>query len=69
MPKIEQTISDVNVRAHAFRFITPATTASVKVPIACAGCHANEAPAFAAKALQNWSNAYREFIGSRTFTN
>ena len=26
MPKIEQTIADVNVRAHTFRFVTPAET-------------------------------------------
>ena len=26
MPKIEQTIADVNVRSHTFRFITPAAT-------------------------------------------
>ena len=26
MPKIEQTIADVNVRSHTFRFISPAQT-------------------------------------------
>ena len=56
MPKIEQTIADVNVRAHTFKFITPATTATLKVPNACAVCHATEPPDFAAKALKSWSN-------------
>jgi hypothetical protein len=56
MPKIEQTIADINVRAHTFKFITPETTATLKVPNACAGCHAKEPADFAAKALKSWSN-------------
>jgi len=56
MPKIEQTIADVNVRAHTFRFITPATTDALKVPNACAGCHAKEPPDFIANALKAWPN-------------
>ena len=56
MPKIEQTIADVNVRAHTFRFIPPAVTETLKVPNACAGCHAKEPADFAAKALASWSN-------------
>jgi hypothetical protein len=35
MPKIEQTIGDVNVRAHTFKFITPAETDTLGVPNAC----------------------------------
>jgi len=56
MPKIEQTIADVNVRAHTFRFITPATTASLKVPNPCSDCHASEKPEFVTDALKRWSN-------------
>jgi hypothetical protein len=56
MPKIEQTIADVNVRAHTFKFITPAATTTLKVPNACAVCHTKEPPEFAANALRNWSN-------------
>ncbi len=56
MPKIEQTIADVNVRAHTFKFITPATTEMLKVPNPCGTCHANEGPEFAGKALKNWAN-------------
>jgi predicted CXXCH cytochrome family protein len=56
MPKIEQTIADINVRAHTFRFITPSTTESLKVPNACMGCHAKEGAAFISNALKSWSN-------------
>ncbi len=35
MPKIEQTIADVNVRAHTFKFITPAESEAMKIPNAC----------------------------------
>jgi predicted CXXCH cytochrome family protein len=56
MPKIEQTIADINVRAHTFKFITPATTETLKVPNACAGCHTTEGAEFVTKALKSWSN-------------
>jgi len=56
MPKIEQTIADVNVRAHTFKFITPATTASLKVPNACDGCHKDKPAGWAADTLKTWSN-------------
>jgi hypothetical protein len=56
MPKIEQTIADVNVRAHTFKFITPAATRTLKVPNACAGCHADRPPDFAENALKTWTN-------------
>jgi predicted CXXCH cytochrome family protein len=56
MPKIQQTIADINVRAHTFRFITPATTETLKVPNPCGVCHASEGPEFIAKALKSWSN-------------
>jgi predicted CXXCH cytochrome family protein len=32
MPKIEQTIADVNVRAHTFRFISPSESEALKIP-------------------------------------
>jgi predicted CXXCH cytochrome family protein len=56
MPKIEQTIADVNVRAHTFKFITPKDTATLKVPNACAGCHADKPANWAADTLRTWSN-------------
>jgi predicted CXXCH cytochrome family protein len=56
MPKIEQTIADVNVRAHTFKFITPKDTATLKIPNACAGCHADKPANWAADTLRTWSN-------------
>jgi predicted CXXCH cytochrome family protein len=54
MPKIEQTIGDVNVRAHTFKFITPATTGALGVPNPCNSCHADKSGAWAAAALDSW---------------
>ena len=45
MPKIEQTIADVNVRAHTFRFITPAESDALKIPNACNVCHTEKTTA------------------------
>jgi len=56
MPKIEPTIADVNVRAHTFRFITPAMTASLKIPNACTSCHADKSLDWATAALKSWTN-------------
>jgi predicted CXXCH cytochrome family protein len=55
MPKIEQTIGDVNVRAHTFKFITPAETDSLGVPNACNTCHADKSSAWSAAALKSWA--------------
>ena len=54
MPKIEQTIADVNVRAHTFRFILPAMTESLKVPNPCGICHADKSAQWAVSQLQEW---------------
>jgi predicted CXXCH cytochrome family protein len=54
MPKIEQTIGDVNVRAHTFKFITPADSDSLGVPNACNGCHADKSSAWSTAALKSW---------------
>ncbi len=54
MPQIQQTIADVNVRAHTFRFITPAKTETLKVPNACNTCHKDKSTAWASEALKNW---------------
>ena len=54
MPKIEQTIADVNVRAHTFRFVTPSDTETLKVPNPCAGCHADKPPGWARDTLKTW---------------
>ncbi len=56
MPKIEQTIADVNVRSHTFRFVTPGETASLKVPNACNVCHKDKTTQWASEQLRTWSN-------------
>jgi predicted CXXCH cytochrome family protein len=57
MPKIEQTITGVNVRSHTFRFISPAKTESLKIPNPCNVCHADKSAAWAMDALKRWPNA------------
>jgi predicted CXXCH cytochrome family protein len=54
MPKIEQTIADVNVRAHTFKFITPAQTDALGVPDACNVCHADKTSGWSAGVLKSW---------------
>jgi len=56
MPKIEQTIADINVRSHTFQFITPAMTDQYKIPNACTGCHTDKTTAWATAALKTWTN-------------
>jgi predicted CXXCH cytochrome family protein len=54
MPKIEQTIADVNVRSHTFKFIPPSATEILKIPNSCNSCHTGETVEWAKKALSNW---------------
>ena len=54
MPKIEQTIADVNVRSHTFRFITPAMTEKYKIPNPCTTCHKDKDLAWATELLAHW---------------
>src|SRR6266852_3315930 len=56
MPKIEVTIADVNVRSHTFRFITPTTTETLKVPNPCNLCHTDKSTEWAAAALNGWTD-------------
>jgi predicted CXXCH cytochrome family protein len=56
MPQIEVQLADVNVRAHTFKFISPGETDRLKVPNACAGCHADMAKGWAAETLRGWGN-------------
>jgi hypothetical protein len=56
MPKIEQTIADVNVRAHTFWFIPPSDTDTLKVPNACTSCHKDRSTAWAREALKSWES-------------
>ena len=54
MPKIEQTIGDVMVRSHTFRFISPALTDTLKTPNPCTTCHTDKSTAWALDALKTW---------------
>ena len=56
MPKIEQTIADINVRAHTFKFIPPSTTDALKVPNPCMVCHADKTTKWATDVLKSWNN-------------
>jgi predicted CXXCH cytochrome family protein len=56
MPPIEQTIEDVNVRAHTFNFITPTKTAALQIPNACNVCHTDKQPEWATAALKTWKD-------------
>jgi len=56
MPKIAQTIADVNVRSHTFRFVSPAATEALKIPNACNACHADKTTAWATAALKSWAD-------------
>ena len=55
MPKIETTLGDVMVRAHTFRFISPATTDTAKVPNSCNTCHADKTTSWALDTLATWT--------------
>jgi predicted CXXCH cytochrome family protein len=56
MPKIQQTIADVNVASHTFRFVTPATSDALKIPNACNVCHSDKSTAWATAALKTWAD-------------
>jgi formate-dependent nitrite reductase cytochrome c552 subunit len=55
MPKIEQTIANVNVRSHTFKFITPTMSDQLKIPNACTGCHTDRSNEWATEALRGWT--------------
>jgi len=54
MPPIATQLADVNVRSHTFKFISPATTDSLKVPNPCTTCHTDKATKWALDALKSW---------------
>ena len=56
MPKIAQTLGDVNVRSHTFRFISPAMSETLKIPNACNVCHTDKTTAWATDALKTWTD-------------
>ncbi len=54
MPKIEQTIANVNIRSHTFKFIPPSATDELKVPNSCNTCHADKDTQWSKSALRSW---------------
>jgi predicted CXXCH cytochrome family protein len=56
MPQIARTVSNVSVRSHTFRFITPGMTEQYGVANACTTCHAEESNEWAMEELSRWEN-------------
>jgi predicted CXXCH cytochrome family protein len=55
MPRIAQTIADINVRSHTFRFVGPAQTDALEIPNACNVCHKDKTTAWTMAALKTWT--------------
>lgn len=55
MPKVAQTIASVNVRSHTFKFITPAMSATYRIPNPCVACHTNQTNEWATERLKSWA--------------
>jgi predicted CXXCH cytochrome family protein len=56
MPKIEtEGVPGAYVRAHTFKFISPAMTDKYKMPNPCTSCHTDKSTAWATNALRNWA--------------
>jgi predicted CXXCH cytochrome family protein len=56
MSKIAETLGDVKVRSHTFRFIWPEQTEALNIPNACNLCHADKTTAWATEALRSWAD-------------
>jgi predicted CXXCH cytochrome family protein len=55
MPEIEtEGVPGTFVRAHTFRFITPAMTDKYKIPNPCTSCHTDKTTAWASDAMRHW---------------
>lgn len=55
MPAIEQTIANINVRSHTFRFISPGLTTAYNIPNPCTTCHKDKGVDWATQQLKTWS--------------
>ena len=56
MPAIAETLGDVKVRSHTFRFVWPEQTETLKIPNACNLCHTDKTTAWASAALRSWND-------------
>jgi len=54
MPLIEQTVANISVASHTFKFHTPGQTEAQKIPNACNSCHKDKDTAWAKVVLQDW---------------
>ncbi len=56
MPRIEtEGVPDTLVRAHTFRFISPALTDQYQIPNPCTSCHTDKSTAWAKDAMTHWA--------------
>ena len=56
MPRIEtEGVPDTFVRAHTFRFISPALTDQYQIPNPCTSCHTDKSTAWAKDAMKGWA--------------
>jgi predicted CXXCH cytochrome family protein len=63
MPAIEQTIADVNVRSHTFKFISPALSEHSGIPNPCTQCHKDKSLQWALDALASWPSVSAWRVG------
>jgi predicted CXXCH cytochrome family protein len=54
MPKIQPEISDVMIRSHTFKFMSPKLTDELNVPNSCTTCHTEKTTAWAIENLRSW---------------
>ena len=59
MPLIEETLGDVKVHAHTFRFITPPRHRALKVPNPCTLCHTDKSVEWAEQTLERAGRTVR----------
>jgi len=55
MPKTSQTIANVNIRSHTFKFVTPKITDDFQVANPCISCHTGQTTQWARAALRSWN--------------
>ena len=54
MPAIQQTIGNVSVRSHTFKFISPTVSEQHGMPNPCITCHKDKTNEWANEALRTW---------------
>jgi predicted CXXCH cytochrome family protein len=54
MPRTAQTIANVNVRSHTFKFVTPGLTDNFQIPNPCLACHTERTTTWVRETLRGW---------------